>query len=122
MSYNLKKIIFFASFNADIAKPARELIPKIFICLLDKYIPFAAEINARILVKLPGPQPTTNNDTLWNVIELSIINFLIVGIIISDNSFFILIDNLLNTLLLLNKVSDKFDVLVSIEKIIVFFL
>ena len=88
----------------------------------DRCIPFAAEINARILVKLPGPQPTTNNDTLWNVIELSFINFLIVGIIISDNSFFILIDNLLNTLLLLNKVSDKFDVLVSIEKIIVFFL
>ena len=59
---------------------------------------------------------------LQEIISFDEFNFLIVGIIISDNSFFILIDNLLNTLLLLNKVSDKFDVLVSIEKIIVFFL
>ena len=53
--------------------------------------------------------------------QLFLINFLIVGIIISDNSCFIFIDTLLITWLLLNKVRDKFDVLVSIEKIIVLF-
>ena len=103
------------------ANPAKELIPIIFICLLDKYIPFAAEITARIPVKLPGPQPTTNKDILRSVIELSLISFFIVGIIISDKSFFIWIDTLLITRLLINKVSDKFDVLVSIDNIIIFY-
>ena len=100
------------------ANPAKELIPIIFICLLDKYIPFAAEITARIPVKLPGPQPTAKKDIFLNVIELFCKNLLIVGIIISDNSFFIWIDTLLITLVLVNKVSDKFDVLFSMEKII----
>jgi len=44
-----------------------------------------------------------------------------VGIIISDKSFFIWIDTLLITWLLINKVSDRFDVLFSIDNIIIFY-
>ena len=47
---------------------------------------------ARIPVKLPGPQPTAKKEISSKDIELSFKNILIVGTIISDNSFLIGID------------------------------
>ena len=84
-------------------------------------IPKAVEIIERMPVKLPGPHPTTKKVTSFKDIELSCKNILIVGTIISDNSCLNGTDMWLITLLLSNNVSDKSDVLVSIEIIIKIF-
>ena len=72
---------------------------------------------ARIAVKLPGPQPTAKKEISLKDIELSFKKDLIVGTIISDNSLLKGIDMLLKIVSSFNKVSDKSDVLVSIDMI-----
>ncbi len=72
---------------------------------------------ARIPVKLPGPQPTAKKEISLKDIELSFKKDLIVGTIISDNSLLKGIDMLLKIVSSFNKVSDKSDVLVSIDMI-----
>ena len=104
-----------ASCNAEIAKPANELMPILLIWLLEIVIPIAVEMIVRIPVKLPGPQPTAKKEISSKDIKLSFKNILIVGTIISDNSFLIGIDMWLKILSVFNKVSDKYDVLVSID-------
>ena len=89
--------------------------------ILEIVIPKAVEMMARIPVKLPGPQPTAKNEISSKDIELSFKNILIVGTIISDNSFLIGIDMWFVILSVFNKVSDKSDELVSIEIIMKIF-
>ena len=72
---------------------------------------------ARVPVKLPGPQPTAKKEISLKEIELSFRKNLIVGTIISDNSLLKGIDMLLTIVSSFNKVSDKSDVLVSIDMI-----
>ena len=110
-----------ASYRADIAKPARELIPILLIWRLEIVIPKAVEIIDRIPVKLPGPHPTAKKETSPKDIKLSFKNVLIVGTIISDNSFLKGTDIWLITLILFNKVSDKSDVFDSMEIIMKIF-
>jgi hypothetical protein len=85
-------------------------------------IPFAAAITTRIPVKLPGPHPIVIKDMFSKVIELSIKKFLIVGIIISDNSFLIGTVSLSINLSFPNKATDKSDKLLSIEINMSYFL
>ena len=93
-------------------------MPILLIWLLEIVIPKAVEIIQRIPVKLPGPHPTAKKDTSAKDIKLSFKNIFIVGTIISDNSFLNGTDIWLRTLSSFNKVSDKSDVLVSMEIII----